>query len=94
MRVIKFLAFIFTLFGMLSSSGTLIAAGVQYYGNADTMVVGIICFVMTILPLLFGLLTLVNILRNKKSIFLGILTMLFAYFLGGLFYLIWTPSKK
>lgn len=93
MRIIRLLAIIFTLLGMLGFGGgfaPLISSSFQ----GDNIIVACMLLTYAIMSFITGLVALITLITKRKSVFVGIMAMLFNGFLGGLFYLIYTPSRR
>jgi hypothetical protein len=49
--------------------------------------------VLAILAVFFGILNLIALWENKKSVFFGITAMFFSSFIGGILYICWDPHR-
>ena len=49
--------------------------------------------VLALLAIFFGILNLIALWENKKSVFFGITALLFSSFIGGILYLCWDPRR-
>lgn len=49
---------------------------------------------LLILDIVVGILSLVTLGTNHKSVFIGIMNLLFCGLLGGIFYLCWNPESN
>ena len=93
MRVIRLLAIIFTLLGMFGFGGGF-APLIRSSFQGNNLIVAILLLAYAIMSFITGLVALINLFTKRKSVFVGIMAMLFNGFLGGLFYLIYTPSRR
>ena len=70
-----------------------IVVGIIGYPAAKQLNIGWFYILLIILSTIFGIIGLVTLGNNTKSIFIGIMLLLFNGLIGGILYLCWDPYK-
>lgn len=83
---------------MINVAGKTFYLKFELFDRVHKIALGYTCnpalsLVLAILAVFFGILNLIALWENKKSVFFGITAMFFSSFIGGILYICWDPHR-
>lgn len=86
-------AIIFIIIGFIITS-IIHLSNIFYYLNASNNTKAFYSTILLFLGIMIFILALTTLARNKRSIIVGLSSIVFCGFLGGILYLCWNPEKE